>query len=162
MLESRAPAPPSTGRATQRRTEPAAELGLTWIAAPPSEAAGEAVQPAGARGSTGEVTARLGASVDRLTGRAVPSLEGRALLRWPLAPRLSLRAEGAGTLTWPRAGRTRTGHLSAGADLRLASWATLDLGAFATRQWSEVPGVPRVDAWGGILGLTLTPRPFGR
>ena len=162
VLESRLPAPPSTGRATRRRTEPAAELGLSLLAAAPAEAGGEGAQPAGSRGAAGELAARLGASVDRLTGRAVPSLEARALLRWPFAPRLALHAQGVGTLTWPREGRTRTGHLSAGADLRLASWATLDLGAFATRQWSEVPGVPDVDAWGGLVGLTLSPRPFGR
>ncbi len=162
VLESRLPAPASTGRTTERQTEPAAELGLSWAAAPgvATEGAEPAAEPS--RGTAGELGARLGASVDRLTGLAVPSLDARALVRWPLGARLTLHAQGAGTLTWPRAGRTRTGHLSAGADLRLATWATLDAGAFVTRQWSEVPGVPRVDVWGGLVGLTLTPRPIGR
>lgn len=143
-LRSRVPA--GAARTTSEQIEPAAELGVARTAAAPA--------------ITGQIAGRLGATEDALTGVASPTFTLEADLRWPLGRAVALLAHGGGTLSWPRAGTTRTGVLRAGAQARLASWLSLEVAGFGTRQRSTAPGILPVDAYGALVSLSVEPPPL--
>lgn len=138
------PAPP--GRVVSRNLRPAAELSLA--------------RNGGAGQVTASLSARLGATNDRFTGRAAQDAEGTALVRWPSTASLTLRARGTGSLSWPVGGQIRRGTVEAGSDFRLGPYASLSTSGYGTWQRSTNPIAPSLSEYGVVAGITLLASPI--
>lgn len=148
-MTSRVPDPDATGtaRTSSGRVAPAAQLGIQRTGSEPLDA-------------TVAVSGELGATMDRVTGRATPGVDARASLRWPWSRVVALTGTGAGALTWGEAGRIRTGHLELGASFTLTRRLQLGLAGFGTWQRAEGPAAARVESYGATLGLSLEAPPL--
>lgn len=146
-LDSRVPATaPATGRTTETKLSPAAQLGISRT-------------PAGPGTLGGELAGTLGASVDRSSGVATPRADAHASLRWPWTQAIALTATGSGSLTWSEQSRTRTGQIVAALSFALHPRLHLDLGGYGTWQRSTGPSAGDLDSYGGALSLSLEAPP---
>jgi hypothetical protein len=134
--------PGTPGRVVSRAVRPAAELGLGATG--------------GEHAAALSLGARLGASIDRVTGEASQSAEGTALLGWPATTWLALRLNGSGSVSWPRAGVIRRAGLEAGAAITVAPHLRLDLGGYGTWQRSANPIAPTLTEYGALLGVSIS------
>jgi hypothetical protein len=147
--------PTPSGPARQRFL-PAAEAslaatGIPEVIAPDPVAAvpRPVVQPLRAN-----VSARLGAGIDRLSGEVSQQLDGEAGISWTPVENLTLSARGSAAVAWQTQGRSRR----TGLDLR-ASWAAWprlrpELGAYVTQQQPVAP-TPAFTEYGVSLGVSL-------
>lgn len=147
LLSSRVPeAEVGTPRRTRSSLEPAAQLGLGLTAVTPTDA-------------SGELSAALGASVDRQTGEATPRAEAAVTLRWPWTPVVAFTCRGSGALAWPETGRTRVGLLTAGLSFALHPRVRVDVGGYGSWQRSPDPALPPVDSYAATLTLSAEAPP---
>jgi hypothetical protein len=130
------------GKIVARNVKPAAMLGLSKAGGP--------------HGLATLLGLRLGATNDRVTGRATQSLDGDATLTWPASTWLGLHARWSGSLSGDKLGNIRRGGVDAGATFIMTPHAHLDLGGYGTWQQSDIVTAPSVTEYGATLALTLT------
>jgi hypothetical protein len=128
-------------RVVSRNVRPSAELTLS--------------RTGGAEELSATLSGRLGATSDRLTGRASQDANGSLLLSYPASAWLRLHARGDGSMSWPAGGQVRRGGLDTGGDLRLGPSASVTLSGYGTWQRSTTPAAPTLTEYGVLLGLTL-------
>jgi hypothetical protein len=120
------------------------------------------------RGFTASADARLGATIDRLTGAVSQQVEGGLTGSWSPGERLTLTGRAATSLAWydpalgTRGGRSRTGSMEVRGAYAFTPRVRMTLGSYANWQRPQ-PGtaVPFLE-YGVFTGLALDAPPLVR